>query len=168
MAEDAAPPRSVAAGATVELCEVTADTVRAICDLKVAPGQEQFVAPNAVSIAQAHFSPLAWFRAICADGQPVGFVMLEDDPDKAEYYLWRLMIADGFQGMGYGRRAIELLVDHVGTRPGATELLTSWVPGERGPAEFYRRLGFEPTGEVHDGEIEGRLQLARNSFSAGS
>jgi diamine N-acetyltransferase len=154
-----APPRSVVDGANVELCEITADTVRAICDLRVAPGQERFVAPNAVSIAEAHFSPLAWFRAICADGRPVGFLMLEDDPDKGEYYLWRLMIGDGFQGLGYGRRAIELLVDHVRNRPGAKELLTSWVPGEGGPAEFYRRLGFEPTGEVHDGEIVGRLAV---------
>jgi diamine N-acetyltransferase len=50
----------------VTLREVTADTVRAICRLQVGPGQEQLVAPNAVSIAQAHFEPKAWFRAVYA------------------------------------------------------------------------------------------------------
>ena len=145
---------------TVELREITGDTVRAICRLAVAPDQEGFVAPNAVSIAEAYFEPKAWFRAIYADGEPVGFLMLEDDPAKEEYSLWRLMIADGFQGRGYGRRAVELLIDHVRTRPGGSALMTSWVPGDGGPAEFYRKLGFEPTGEMDGGEVVGRLALA--------
>lgn len=147
------------AGRRVTLRDVTGDTVRAICNLRVAPGQEQFVAPNAVSIAEAHFAPKAWFRAIYADDEPVGFIMYEDDPDKQQYFLWRLMIAEGHQGKGYGRRAVELLVDHVRTRPGAAELLTSWVPGEGSPEGFYLGLGFEPTGEVDEGEIVGRLRL---------
>jgi hypothetical protein len=49
---------------TVSLRAVTAETIRAIYSLKVAPDQEQFVAPNAVSIAEAYFVPYAWFRAI--------------------------------------------------------------------------------------------------------
>jgi diamine N-acetyltransferase len=45
-------------------------------------------------------------------------------------------------------------------RPFATALFTSYVPGERGPAEFYRRLGFTPTGDLdEDGEIIVRLPL---------
>jgi diamine N-acetyltransferase len=144
---------------TVELREVTSETVRAICQLKVAPFQEAFVAPNAVSIAEAYFHPNAWFRAIYADGEPVGFVMLDDDASKSSYNLWRLMVADGFQGRGYGRRAVELLIDYARSRPGATALTTSWVPGERGPAEFYRKLGFVPTGEMDEGEVVGRLAL---------
>ena len=152
-------PRRVAEGAIVELREVTAETVRDICRLKVAPGQEDFVAPNAVSIAEAHFSPLAWFRAIYADDRPVGFVMLEDDPEHASFYLWRFMIVDGFQRRGYGRRAMELVIDHVRTRPGATALLTSWVPGDGTPEGFYLGLGFTPTGEVEDDELVGRLPL---------
>jgi diamine N-acetyltransferase len=50
----------------VTLRDVTADTVRAICRLQVGPGQERFVASNAVSIAQAYFEPRAWFRAVYA------------------------------------------------------------------------------------------------------
>jgi diamine N-acetyltransferase len=144
---------------TVELREVTGKTVREICRLVVAPGQDRFVAPNAVSIAEAYFHPTAWFRAIYADDEPVGFLMLDDDDTKPLYTLWRLMIADGFQGRGYGKRAVELLTDYVRMRPGATALMTSWVPGDGGPAEFYRKLGFEPTGEMDEGEVVGRLAL---------
>jgi diamine N-acetyltransferase len=144
----------------VSLREITADTVREICRLRVAPGQEGFVAPVAESIAEAHFSPLAWFRAVYAGDTPVGFVMLEDDPASRQYFLWRLLIDAGHQGKGYGRAAVELLCDHVRTRPGATELLTSWVPGEAGPAGFYGKLGFELTGEVDKDEVVARLPLS--------
>ena len=143
----------------VTLREVTAETVRLICDLDSGPGGDRFVAPNAVSIAQAYFEPSAWFRAIYAGDEPVGFVMLEDDVENSEYTLWRLMIDHRHQRKGYGRRAVELVIDHVAGQPGATELLTSYVPGERGPAEFYKGLGFTPTGEVEDGEVEVRLEL---------
>jgi diamine N-acetyltransferase len=153
----------VAAGQEVTLREVTADTLREVCRLKVAPDQEGFVAPVAFSIAEAHFSPKAWFRAIYAGDTPVGFVMLEDDVDARQYYLWRLLVDAGHQGKGYGRRAVELLCDYVRSRPGATELLTSWVPGERGPEGFYRRLGFELTGEVDEDEVVARLPLSRSS-----
>jgi diamine N-acetyltransferase len=155
----AVTPRSVAEGAVVELREVTGETVRAICRLEVAPEQTTFVAPNAVSFAEAYFEPKAWFRAIYADDEPVGFAMLSLDPEKPEYYLWRLMIAAGAQGRGYGRAAVRLLVDHVRTLPGATELLVSWVPADGGPEPFYRGLGFTPTGEIHEGEVVARLAL---------
>jgi diamine N-acetyltransferase len=160
--EDAGPPaalRSVAEGAVVTLEEVTGETVRAICRLAVAPAQMFSVAPNAVSFAEALFEPRAWYRAIAADGVPVGFLMLYDDPERPRYYLWRFMVDAHHQGRGYGARAMALLLDHVRARPGATELMVSWVPGPAGPEGFYLRLGFEPTGVVEDGEVEARLTL---------
>jgi diamine N-acetyltransferase len=82
-----------------------------------------------------------------------------DDSDKPEYYLWRLMIGDGHQRQGYGRRALELLVEYVRTRPNATELLTSYVPADGGPEPFYRRLGFIDTGKIDDGAVVIKLAL---------
>ena len=153
------PETEVTRDAVVSLREVTADTVRAIIRLKVKPTQTHFVAENATSIAQAYFEPKAWFRAIYADETPVGFVMLFDDPEKPEYFLWRYMIDGRYQGLGFGRRALELFIDHVRTRPNATELFTSYVPGEGSPGPFYIRLGFEETGEVDDGENVVKLVL---------
>jgi diamine N-acetyltransferase len=145
--------------ATVALREITADTVRAICALKVAPAQKGYVATNAVSIAQAHFEPRAWFRAVYADDTPVGFVMLHVDPERAEYYLWRFMIAADHQGHGYGKQALDLVVEFVRTQPGATSLGSSFVPGDGGPRDFYIRYGFEETGEVDGGEHVIRFAL---------
>ena len=141
------------------LREITAETVRTICELEVASEQREYVAPNAVSIAQAHFAPKAWFRAVYAGELPVGFVMLSIDTEREQYYLWRFMIAGEHQGKGYGRRALDLTVDHVRTLPGARELVSSFEPGDAGPRGFYLGYGFEETGEVHDGEHVIRLAL---------
>ena len=146
--------------AVVTLREITRETVRTITDLKVAPEQAGFVATNAESIAQAYFDrDVAWFRAVYADEVPVGFTMLEDDAANQEYYLWRFMIDARYQGRGYGRRALELLVEYVKTRPGAKALMTSCVPGDGSPCPFYEQLGFVPTGEVDEGEIVLRMAL---------
>ena len=152
-------PRAAADGAAVQLRPVDSDTVREICALEVAPAQRGYVAPNAVSLAEASFEPSAWPRAIYADDVPVGFALLSIEPAEARYGLWRLMIAEEFQGRGYGARAIALLADHVRTLPGATHLVTSWVPTPEGPEPFYLGLGFEPTGEIDDGERVGRLAV---------
>nr|MBA3400113.1 GNAT family N-acetyltransferase [Acidimicrobiia bacterium] len=34
-----------------------------------------------------------------------------------------------------------------------------WVDGPGSPRRFYEQLGFVPTGEIVDGEIEARLPL---------
>jgi len=147
---------------TVSLREVTENSVREICNLDVSPEQRKFVAPNGTSIAQAYFSDKAWFRAIYADETPVGFLMLEEDPGKPEYYLWRFMIDKRYQGMRFGQRAMELFIAHVVKQPNATELLTSVVQELGGPQEFYEKIGFKLTGEYDDGEAMMSLVLKQN------
>jgi diamine N-acetyltransferase len=146
----------------VELVEITRQNVRAVCDLTVGPGQIGFVAPNALSLAEASVQPgIAWPRAVAVNGELVGFVMLSvnpDDPDGWWFFLWRFMIAAEHQGKGYGKAALLLGLDEC-RRRGATELFTSWVVAEGGPEGFYLGLGFEPTGEWDDDEKVARLAL---------
>ena len=151
--------------ATVSLREITKETVNSILNLSVTKEQEQFVASNAFSIAQAHFSEDAWFRAIYADDTPVGFLMLSDQPSKGEYYLWRFMVDAQYQGKGYGQRALELLIEHVRTRPNAKELFLSHVPGPGSPEGFYRKLNFEHTGEQAGEELVMKLTLHKGGSS---
>ncbi len=136
----------------VSLEEITEDTLQSILDLEVVEDQRNYVAPNSVSIAQAHFSHQAWFRAIYAQEQPVGFVMLSLKPQQPEYFLWRFMIDRRQQDKGYGRAAMELVIDFVRTLPSAGELFTSFVPGDKSSEAFYKTLGFRETGREKDGE----------------
>ena len=161
--EDAAleanEPRSRANGGELELRELTPESARTVSRLEVTADQARFVAPNAVSLAEALVEPKAWCRAIVADGRPIGFAMLYLDRDKPEYFLWRFMIAAPFQGRGFGAAAIRLIVDAVRQEPGATELIVFWVPGPGGPEPFYKGLGFVETGVIEDGEVQARLLL---------
>ena len=149
----------------VTLREVTADTLGAVLALEVFDPQRSFVASNAKSIAQAHFHKEAWFRAIYADEVPVGFVMLHDENLRDEvrqndyYFLWRLMIDRRYQKLGFGRRAMQLLIEHVKQRPNAKTLLSSFRSGRNSPEGFYAKLGFKRTGNEHAGEIEIGLDL---------
>lgn len=161
-------PVSTATQSEVSLREISASTVRAVTDLRVAPEQEGYVASNAVSIAQAYFQrEEAWFRAVHAAGVPVGFVMLRDAtlltpvPVPAELSLWRFMIDRRFQRAGFGRKALELVVAHARTRPGVKSLQTSYVVGPHGPMQFYLSFGFRHTGETNpNGEVVVALDLA--------
>ena len=82
-----------------------------------------------------------------------------DDPDEPEYFLWRFVIAQPHHGMGFGRRAIDRLVEYVKIRPCATELGVSCGQGEGSPEGFYLHYGFKHNGEKHGNEIGLSLQL---------
>jgi diamine N-acetyltransferase len=145
----------------VSLREITKETLGPILRLKVSLAQEKYVASNAVSIAQAYFQrDNAWFRSIYADETPVGFLMLDDWPNEASYFLWRFMIDEKYQKFGFDKRALELLIEHVKTRPNATSLGVSCVPDDEGsPCPFYEKLGFVYTGEKDEDELILKLQL---------
>ena len=156
---------------TITLREISEDNAQSVLALRLAPGQERFVSSVSDSLAEADANPQEkpWFRAVFADGLPVGFVMLSWDiePRPPEvhgpWFLWKLFIDHRHQGKGYGREVVRQIVELVRGQ-GATELFTSHVPGEGGPAGFYARLGFEPTGELDpDGEIILRRVLARET-----
>ncbi|MEO1404093.1 MAG: GNAT family N-acetyltransferase [Cyanobacteria bacterium J06635_1] len=150
---------------TVSLREINADTVRSVTDLTVRPEQATFVASNAVSLAQALFYKEAWYRAIYVDEALAGFVMLYDEtlrtvpPSKPEVFLWRFMVDTNFQGQGVGKAALGLVIDHVHAKGVFSAIKTSYVPGPDSPEGFYRKFGFQPTGEIKDEEVVLKLSL---------
>ncbi|MCZ6635934.1 MAG: GNAT family N-acetyltransferase [bacterium] len=152
---------TVSPDAEVTLREVTKDTFRSVIKLSdtLSERHQKFVASNLYSIAEAYVNEDAWVRAVYADDISVGFMMISDKPEEASYFLWRFMIGGAYQGMGFGRKAIDCLVEHVKTRPGATELLVSCGQGEGSPEGFYVKLGFEHTGEKEGSEVVLKMEL---------
>jgi diamine N-acetyltransferase len=151
----------------VTLREITDENREAVLALRVAPEQEQFVSSVRASLAEAAASPQAkpWYRAVYADDEPVGFVMLSwnvepQPPDRiGPWFLWKLLIDERHQRRGYGSAVMQQIVELVRAE-GATELQVSYGPEAGGPAGFYARLGFVPTGDlVADGEVIARLAL---------
>jgi diamine N-acetyltransferase len=70
------------------------------------------------------------------------------------------MVDQQHQGRGIGQAALRLLIDHVRTRPGAQELVTSIVEPAPQLLAFYGGLGFVATDEFDDGERVLRLRLS--------
>jgi RimJ/RimL family protein N-acetyltransferase len=150
----------------VELIEITVENQPAVAKLRTHKSQERFVAPMSASFADALFPEIVdgapvvpWMRAVSADDEIVGFVMLalrtEHHP---EPFLWRLLIDRLHQRRGLGTRVLALVEDEC-RQMGNETLLTSWTEGKGSPQPFYRRHGFQPTGRLIDGEVEARKHL---------
>jgi len=151
----------------VVLVEIDDANIDAVLSVRLAPGQERFVTTVQQSLDEAVAWSRAnpWYRAVYVGGEPVGFVMLSWDvepqpPDiVGPWFLWKLIIDASHQRRGYGAQVVRRVADIV-RGEGGTELLTSYVEGPGGPAGFYARLGFEPTGAVDpEGEIIVSLPL---------
>ncbi len=151
---------------SVRLVEVSVDNERSVSRLKTHKTQERFVAPVAASFVDALFPEavdgarlVPWMRAVEADGDLVGFVMLaEMTAHHPDPYLWRFLVDRLHQRRGIGSVAMDL-VEAQCREWGATAVTTSWVPGRGSPEPFYLGRAFRPTGRVIDGEIEGRKEL---------
>jgi diamine N-acetyltransferase len=146
--------------------EITAGNLDAALGIRVRPDQEHAVAPVVKSLAEAYVHPrLAWPRLIVDGDRPVGFLMAFLDNDWYEdgsvlrSGLWRLNIAAGEQGRGYGRFAVESVADEL-RRRGTKRFYVTWHPGPDGPEGFYLGLGFRTNGETSGGQTVGVLELA--------
>lgn len=123
--------------------------------LDVHPEQKDQVAPNSVSLAEAHFHDNAWYRGIYWNEEPVGFVMLSIEQDKNEVCLWRYMIDKKHQGKGYGAAGLDLVIEEVRNLDGIEKIDSSYWPQEDGndAGGFYRKYGFKETGELLGKEV---------------
>lgn len=142
---------------------ITPANVDLACRIKVAPEQEQFVAPVAVSLAEAYASfATAWPRLVYVGDEPVAFVMGGFDPDaEIEFFrcgIWRLNVSAAHQRGGLGRFAVEAVLGEA-RRRGSKRATVMWKPGAGGPEGFYRKMGFEPTGQELAGQVVGAIDL---------
>ncbi|MGW4412068.1 GNAT family N-acetyltransferase [Nonomuraea sp. NPDC004702] len=150
---------------SLRLAPITPANVEMALAVNVRPDQERFVSPVAKSLAEAYVQPqVAWPRLILDGDRPVGFLMAFLDIDwngKGVDFrsgLWRLNVAAQAQGQGVGRFAVSAVAAEVRRRGGA-QMYVTWEPGEGGPEGFYRKLGFQLTGEESGGEKVGVLDL---------
>ncbi len=159
--------RPTGAPRRVDFVEVTADNVHELGQIDRAFSQRAFVASVLESLAEVLVPPTVrgnrlepWYRAITADGELVGCVMMvEPHAARPHPYLWRLVIDVRHQGRGIGRRALEQIITER-RAAGFDAITVSYVADQPGaPARFYERLGFVRTGRVDDGEIEAILTL---------
>ena len=141
---------------------VVKDDLRALFAVKVAPEQENFVAPNPITLAQAAYETGSEVYGIWDGETAVGLtamidfrlsddLMEGDDPNSA--YLWRLMIGAEHQGKGHGKRALAFFRDWARDK-GLSRVTLTVAPQNTYAVGFYESFGFKRTGRIVEREIE--------------
>ena len=141
----------------VELKAITEENFIDAFNLKLAPGQENFVSHPIRSLAQAYV-----YRAQCqpfgiyADGKMVGYVMVIYDYDIPEYDIWHMMIDESMQGHGYGSKALDRVIEYIRTKPFGDSNRVALTCNKQNPVarKLYESKGFRPTGMEDKDEIE--------------
>lgn len=156
----------------IELQKITWDNYRDCIRLKVKEEQEDFVASNMFSLAQAYvallndeFPPMAY--AICLNDQVIGFLMMyydtaeESDYAEASYGIARFMIDRELQGKGYGKAAFAKALELIRTFPqgSAVSVYISYEPKNKIARKLYASFGFVETGAMAGDEVVARLSL---------
>lgn len=147
----------------IELRPVTQENWEECVRLKVRDDQRGLVATNAYSLAQAAYEPFWLPRAIYDGDTMVGFCMCNLEPhaweETPENWIVRLMVDAKYQGKGYGRAAMEWMVQEFRALPECPEVWISFEPDNKVAERLYLSLGFEQTGRVIDGETCLKLRL---------
>ena len=147
----------------IHLKEITEDNFIDAFNLKLAPGQEQFVSHPIRSLAQAYvYRDQCQPFGIYHDGEMVGYVMVIYDYDIPEYDIWHMMIDETKQGNGYGGAALDRVLDYIRTKPFGDSDRVALTCNKENPKALglYQSRGFKETGSEDEDEIELALTLA--------
>jgi len=109
----------------VSLRDLSRSNVRAICELRLAEGQQDLVAGAAFTVAEGCYEPGAVLKAVYVGEKPVGVLLVETE--ELAPHLARFMIDASWQQHGIGRRAVTLLAAEL-RDAGWQTLETSFVP----------------------------------------
>lgn len=143
--------RPTGAPSAVELVDVDADNVERVLALELPHSQRRFGREVGASIAIAHHrrqgaNRSGWYRAVLADGEVCGFVMVDAGPTPR---IVRLLIDRRHQRRGIAPRVVGL-VARTAAAGGYAQLEVCYVDEPGGPAAFFTRLGFSATGRRSD------------------
>jgi diamine N-acetyltransferase len=147
--------------AEIAIRAVTDANWRGTLELSVWPEQQRFISDYspiaALALAKAYIRPggMAWAPyAIYAGGTMVGFFALAYEPDTTNHcWLFHFFIDQRYQGRGYGKAALQCLIELVRREHPRRRTLHLTVHAENIAAQrLYTAAGFQPTGTERWGE----------------
>jgi diamine N-acetyltransferase len=133
----------------ISLKEITVDNFWEVIDLKVDDWQKDFVLDNAISIAQSKVQAECIPMAIYNEETPVGFVMYCIDREDGNYWIYRFMIDKNFQGNGFGKMAMELLLSIIKTDKDHHKVILDVKKESVAAVRLYESFGFKFTGQIY-------------------
>ncbi|OTA15707.1 GCN5 family acetyltransferase [Xenorhabdus vietnamensis] len=142
----------------ITLTDVNKNNYEAVCGLSVTDDQLDYIAENVWFLAQSKFYPLYQTRAICLDGEPVGFFMWVPDVDQ-RITIWRFMVDKNHQNKGIGRKALSLALDEIRCTDQLEAIAISYDPNNLVAKNLYASFGFVEVGM--DEEVEEMLAVIK-------
>lgn len=142
----------------ISLREINEDNWRDCIRLKVREDQKRFVATNENGLALAYAHKEMRPRGIYNGDEIVGFLMYACDPDDGLYYINRFMIDEKYQNKGYGRNALEILLDML-KRENVNEVDIIHKPDNYVAIKLYESLGFKLTEDILGDDVISRVKL---------
>ncbi|WP_352420671.1 GNAT family N-acetyltransferase [Proteiniborus sp.] len=142
----------------VHLEEVNWQNYRQCCALKVSEKQKEnrSVAPNVAILARAYAyrNEGSCTYIIYNDDEMVGILMYRnyDEPPKC-YILDQFMVDERFQGRGYGKIALELVINIMKQERKYSRVELGCSRENVGAMEFYKSCGFYFSGDDSEDEI---------------
>ncbi|HEY7351049.1 MAG TPA: GNAT family N-acetyltransferase [Ktedonobacterales bacterium] len=149
---------------------VTRANWRAALQLRVLPEQQRFVADYspiaALVLAKAYVGAmgLQWLPHVFYRAEEmIGFAALaRQAEDSSLYWVLHFFIDARYQGQGYGKAALELLLQEVEQQHSGCQVIQLTVHPENVAAQrLYTQAGFLPVGETLEDEPVYRLRLPR-------
>jgi diamine N-acetyltransferase len=140
----------------MELQKVTAENWRDVVRIEPRGDQRRFVASVAYYLNLCHYGEEWQPVALYEQGEPVGFAMWGYDAEDDSHWIGGLIIDAKYQGKGYGRTAMEAILDYLARQPGYREAALSYEPENTVARRLYASLEFVETGERADDEFVAR------------
>ncbi len=120
--------------------------------LSVAENQKAYVANGAVMLARAFAYRNSRSEAfvIFSDDTPVGMVMYYDCEPLEAYDFSQLFIDERYQGRGYGRAAVQLVLERMKADGKYNKVCLCYKEGNEAAKHLYESFGFCETGRDED------------------
>lgn len=114
---------------------------------------EEFVASNALSLAQSKVEKGWITKAIYDEDTMVGFSMYGYCYENKFYEICRIMIDHKYQGKGYGKTSLLMIIEEMRKNVDCKDIFLSLDPENIVAKKLYTSTGFIDTGRVIEGEI---------------
>ncbi len=144
----------------ITLRPVDRNNWRAVVALRITPAQQATVSELSHLLLLCHYDaswhPLAVYR----DNTVIGFLIWGIDSGDGSCWLRGVRIDQRWQGQGYGRAAVQAVLDLLAGEHNCRRFVLAYNPANTVARHLYQTLGFVETGERMEDEVMARLSLA--------
>lgn len=153
----------------LRICKVTKENRQRIASLKVTE-QHKFIEttiPNSLIDAETKYKGDAISVGLYDDNIPVGYAMYGwfNEEEINSVYLNQFIIDSNYQGKGYAKPLLQLLMNYFRDECGSKVIHLSIHPENRLAQKLYESIGFHLTGEIEEERLHGKGYIMKPPFT---